>query len=481
MVEAKLQTTLETPTRASYRNPPCPPLQVFTRMEFALPLESSESVASKSKIRYLAVPSPPVLSATFDGEKSLDQMLLESANQAATDILLGPTGSTDLNPALVDASLYTDRSRPVHTTIEAGDLIVVMESFDKLDFVYAELGAIYSNRNGNFHHEDFIGKPFGGKVRSRDNRGYGFCYLLKPTPELWARSLNHRTQIVHELDQAQIIFQLGVRPNSTVVESGTGSGAMSHAFMRTIAPHGLLHSFEFNASRAEAAHKEFDKNGVSHLCQVHHKDVCGKGAVPGGFDLPGQTVDAIFLDLPEPWSAVPHAAFILKPNARLASYSPCVEQTQRTVIALKELGFHSIKTMEYRLQEHYVDEVEYEGPPREKRPRPEPHDTASYLGSSGNAMTPGDSAGEDTGAEADNEKSEVSETEAATVDTTEAVVTQSSTTTKVVTATTKRKKMVVARPKPTMRGHTAFLTFATAGNLTKPNPNEEKVDKQVSS
>jgi hypothetical protein len=38
---------------------------------------------------------------------------------------------------------------------------------------------------------------------------------------------------------------------------------------------------------------------------------------------------------------------------------------------------------------------------------------------------------------------------------------------------TKRKKMLVARPFTVMRGHTAFLTFATAGILPQVNPNME--------
>jgi tRNA (adenine57-N1/adenine58-N1)-methyltransferase len=516
-------------------------------MDFSRPLESEESLATRSKIRYLPVDyvsdeiegdaDPDVDAASssgaaddadtdFDGEtaaaakdnnefghncynnakmsdsdkRSLDVMLIAAANEAATDLLLGPTKNPD--PSLVDASLYTERSRPLQAIIRAGDLVVIMESFDKLTFVYAEQGGIYCNRNGHFRHNDFIGKPYGGKVRSHNNRGYGFCYLLKPTPELWARSLNHRTQIVHELDQAQIIFQLFIQPNMTVVESGTGSGAMSHAIMRTIAPHGLLHSFEFNGHRAEAARQEFRNNGVSHLVEVHHKDVCGRpGDGPhsflGGFDLPGQSVDAVFLDLPEPWLAVPHAAFILSSNGRIASYSPCVEQTQRTVAAMKAAGFHSIKTMEYRLQEHYVDEVEYEGPPKEKRPRPEPHNPQVYLSGANASASAGAGAGGqhqaeeddedvDTGAEADNEKSEMSETEAATVDTTVAGVTAPATTSTAgggttavlpttTTATngnsTKRKKMLVARPFTVMRGHTAFLTFATAGILPQPNPN----------
>jgi tRNA (adenine57-N1/adenine58-N1)-methyltransferase len=482
-------------------------------MDFSRPLESEESLATKSKIRYLPV---DYIAETYptegdaadtdsysgaadtDGEraaavakdtsnnsdsddtnkKSLDVMLIEAANEAATDLLLGPTKNPD--PTLVDASLYTERSRPYQATIKAGDLVVIMESFDKLTFAYAEDGGVYCNRNGHFRHADFIGKPYGCKIRSHNNRGYGFCYLLKPTPELWARSLNHRTQIVHELDQSQIIFQLYIQPNMTVVESGTGSGAMSHSIMRTIAPHGMLHTYEFNAHRAETARQEFKNNGVSHLVETHHKDVCGGAKEAGGFDLPGQTVDAAFLDLPEPWLAVPHAAFILKANGRIASYSPCVEQTQRTVASLEKAGFHSIKTMEYRLQEHYVDDVEYEGPPKEKRPRPEPHNPQVYLTAGANASyganghkTEEDEEDIDTGAEADNEKSGMSEAEAATVDTTVAVPVLPTTKTATNGNSTKRKKMLVARPFTVMRGHTAFLTFATAGMLPKPNPNVE--------
>jgi len=138
-----------------------------------------------------------------------------------------------------------------------------------------------------------------------------------------------------------------------VCESGTGSGALSHCILRTIAPHGRLHTFEFNQVRAEAARKEFEKNRVDHLVTVHHKDVCGKKEDSmGGFDQPQASVDAITLDLPEPWHAVPHAAYCLKPNARIASYSPCVEQSQRTILAMQQAGFHSIKTMEFRLREH---------------------------------------------------------------------------------------------------------------------------------
>jgi hypothetical protein len=150
---------------------------------------------------------------------------------------------------------------------------------------------------------------------------------------------------------------------------------------------------------------------------------------------------------------------------------------------LKESGFHSMKTMEFRLKEHYVDEVEYELAPKEKRQKPAGN--TAHLATGGMA-----SEGEDTGAEADNEKSEY-ETEGdqaslATAGTAAAKVVlinnptlspaEVATTTTVANSTTtttpkRAKKFLVARPFAVMRGHTAFLTFATAGNKAQPDPN----------
>jgi tRNA (adenine57-N1/adenine58-N1)-methyltransferase len=450
-------------------------------MDFSLPHICENSLVTGSNIRYIPVDMS-------QENPSLDDMLLEAANQAASDMFVGQ--DTDKDPTTIDCSAYPERSIPQSETIQPGSLVVICESFDNLNFCYAEEKAIFSNKNGHFHHDDFIGKPFGCKIRSRNNRGLGFVYLLRPTPELWARSLSHRTQIVHELDASMIVFYLDLTPNMVVCESGTGSGALSHCIMRSIAPKGLLHTYEFNQQRAETAKVEFAKNGVSHLVKVHHKDVCGKHG-PGGFDQPQGSVDAVVLDLPEPWSAVPYAAFCLKPNARLASYSPCVEQSQRTVITLKMSGFHSIKTMEFRLKEYHVDEVEFEMPPQEKRQRMTDLRNDLETGQ-GNI-----SAGEDTGAEADNEKSEY-ETEGdqeslltagvldelgaeakvtspakAILSNTNASVAGASSSSTTATAGPKRKKFLAARPFVSMRGHTAFLTFATAGNIPQTHPEEK--------
>ncbi|GAA6216348.1 tRNA (adenine(58)-N(1))-methyltransferase catalytic subunit TRMT61A, partial [Lates japonicus] len=44
----------------------------------------------------------------------------------------------------------------------------------------------------------------------------------------------------------------------------TGSGSLSHAILRTIAPTGHLHTVEFHQQRAEKVAEEFKEHRVAH-------------------------------------------------------------------------------------------------------------------------------------------------------------------------------------------------------------------------
>ena len=46
---------------------------------------------------------------------------------------------------------------------------------------------------------------------------------------------------------------------------GTGSASLSHALVRTIAPTGHLHTFEFHEQRCETAKREFEEHGIGNV------------------------------------------------------------------------------------------------------------------------------------------------------------------------------------------------------------------------
>ena len=140
-----------------------------------------------------------------------------------------------------------------------GDLVIVYERHDSIAHFYLNYGSTLQNKFGLFYHVDFMGKPFGSKVKSRTSKGW--IYALEPTPELWSSAVTTRTQIVNTMDACIITANMDVFPGCVVVESGTGSGCMTLSLARAVAPHGHVFTYEYNKSRAETVKDEFVKLG----------------------------------------------------------------------------------------------------------------------------------------------------------------------------------------------------------------------------
>ena len=88
--------------------------------------------------------------------------------------------------------------------------------------------------------------------------------------------------------------------------------------------------------------EEFKSHGLGDCVMAACRDVCADG-----FGLE-DAADAVFLDLPHPWDAVPHAKRALRKSVdtRICSFSPCVEQVQKACEALRKHGFNEISTVE---------------------------------------------------------------------------------------------------------------------------------------
>jgi tRNA (adenine57-N1/adenine58-N1)-methyltransferase len=258
--------------------------------------------------------------------------------------------------------------------VRAGDCVVLYAGFNNLSWVHLREGGETGHRHGKYFHDDIIGREYGSAVsprlaqtskRARNRKRVvlggkqeqeamqvgGTCQVLRLTPELWAEALTHRTQITFALDNQMVAAHLHLRPGSVVCESGTGSGGLTAFLARAVAPHGRVHTFEFNAVRHAAATEDFAKLGLSPgIVRTQHADVYAQGF---GAELAG-SADAVFLDLPSPWAAIPHALRALKPFGRLATFSPCIEQVQRSVELLTRLGCSHLSTVTVLLREQRV-------------------------------------------------------------------------------------------------------------------------------
>jgi len=355
-------------------------------------------------------------------------------------------------------------------TIEHGDTVVLYLGFNSMMAIQVNRGKTHQTKYGALRHDHMIGKEYGSKVKC----SRGWLHVLYPTPELWTMTLPHRTQIVYSTDISMITLQLELKPGTVVVESGTGSGSLSHAILRSVAPTGHLHTFDFHEKRAAQACAEFKEHGFEDVVTVRHRDVCSEG-----FDLEG-VADAVFLDLPSPWEALPHAKRAMKKSGgRICSFSPCIEQVQRACGKLSELGFCDITTSEVLLQDYHMYNItmpvedSWEGYPQDM-----PSTTAFKLkdeppiGAFEQAASITDANGnEDTDRDMGHKRHHGHKHKANKKQRTDAVA-------------SKAKKQMsfkfkTAIPKGSAHGHTGFLTFATLypkydARLCADNPEEQK-------
>ncbi len=386
---------------------------------------------------------------------------LSSGTLDSADFLL----TTAFDVRVVVGAMNFTRKDPesLPRVVKEGDVVICYQGHNSLDFALMKSGEVLQNRFGAFRHDDIIGKPFGQKHFTFSEDSEQHILVLEPTPELWSNSLRTRTQIVDEMDASLVTFMLNVKPGERVIESGTGSGCMTLSLARAVnhkSKPGHVYTFEYNPVRAEAAKDEFKLLGVDKCVTVQCVDVCAKYDKVGGGGFPGvekASVDSVFLDLPEPWHALPYALELMKPNRPICCYSPCIEQVIETCAKLRELGFHTVRMMESKHRLSDTKQVELEQvnlglDDNEKEDADSERNTAGGTAAKKRKIDSSSSAEATTGTSV-----KQGAKEGATVgDSGEYERPKRYWTKKEMP----KRTIKVNRPNQVMKGHTAFLTFA---------------------
>ncbi|MHC1600782.1 MAG: tRNA (adenine-N1)-methyltransferase [Candidatus Nezhaarchaeales archaeon] len=208
----------------------------------------------------------------------------------------------------------------------------------------AERGRKLHTHKGYIDMSALIGLEYGSKVKS--NIGVDFV-ALQPTLWDYVLKVARKTQVIYPKDMAILVFRLGLRPGMKIVEAGTGSGALTCALAFFVKP-GVVYSYEINPRFQEVAKRNLERAGLLDYVVLKLKDITQ------GIDEEG--VDAVVLDMATPWLVVPHAYRALKGGGHFASFSPTINQVEKTVLELRRQGFVDIKVYELLLREIKVEE-----------------------------------------------------------------------------------------------------------------------------
>jgi tRNA (adenine57-N1/adenine58-N1)-methyltransferase len=230
--------------------------------------------------------------------------------------------------------------------IQAQSLILVYIDEKREYIVQAQARLKISTDYGDIKLDDIIGKPYG--LAGRTHLGTPF-YCLKPSTSEMMMRVKRTTTIVYPKDFGYLLLETAVGPGSQVIEVGTGSGALTLTLAKFVAPDGMVYSYE----RKEEFLENAKKNVVRAGCGANVEFFCRDAGLDGFLQ---DDVDAVFIDVPEPWDIVPHAVKALRDGHHLVSLSPNIEQVKRTVDAMLQNGFVKVRVCENQQREILVRE-----------------------------------------------------------------------------------------------------------------------------
>ena len=173
--------------------------------------------------------------------------------------------------------------------------------------------------------------------------------VLEPSPRDLQGTMVRGPQILAPKDVAVLLFEADVHPGAHVVEGGTGSGAMTIALAHAVGSSGRVASYDTREESLRLARRNVTRAGLTERVELLRGDVRS--------GITQRDVDAVLIDIPDPWAAVPAAWDALRPCGHLATFSPNMEQVKETVTAIRKNPFIDVRTVELIEREIEVREV----------------------------------------------------------------------------------------------------------------------------
>ncbi len=210
---------------------------------------------------------------------------------------------------------------------QLNDLVLLVSPDEKRFLVRLVPGAQMHTHRGYIPHDAIIGKSFGDSVATQ--MGHPFLVLQPSTFDL-AMHVKRASQIVYPKEIGYIVLRMNIVPGSRIVEAGTGSGALTMTLARLVRPDGKIFTYEERDDMLELARKNFERAGVSDVIELKRRDI------RAGFDERG--VDALFLDVREPWQFLAQAHAALKGGGFFGSLVPTTNQISDLLAEMDRLG-----------------------------------------------------------------------------------------------------------------------------------------------
>ncbi len=202
-----------------------------------------------------------------------------------------------------------------------------------------ETGAELQTHRGVLHHDDLIGTAWGSRITT--HLGYSFVVLV-PTLYDHLLHLRRQSQIIFPKELGYILLHLAVGEGATVIEAGSGSGALTVALAWSVGPAGRVVSYDRRRDLQEVARRNVEKFGLEPRVTFHERDIA-EGFLE-------RDAGALFLDLPDPHLYLPQVRAALRLGSPFGAILPTANQVSALVAALEQNDFARIEVCELLLR-----------------------------------------------------------------------------------------------------------------------------------
>ncbi len=235
---------------------------------------------------------------------------------------------------------------PHGTHAQEGDVIELVGVRHNHFLLTLKSGAELQSHRGVIKHDDLIGKPFGSQIISHTGQTF---YLLQPALHDLLLDTPRNTQIMYPKDIGLILVTMGIGSGSVVLEAGSGSGALTRALAYAVGTEGKVFSYEVRPEMQQLAERNLKRMGLEGRVDFKLRDIAE------GFDE--TNVDALFLDVPNPWDYMGRVREALKLGGFFGSILPTANQVSLLLHALRQYEFAFTEVVEVLLR-YYRTEPE---------------------------------------------------------------------------------------------------------------------------